>query len=337
MTIAAETIVIREEHDDTAIPSFFYNLVAFNQFHVHANRTDMVFGLVLYASPIEYVGEHSAKRDFAIMDKTWTTIKLTLWNDFVHILGDGHLNTDSNFCPILFACGLHVKSFRGRTYLTTGFYSRLYVNKVDNVTTSLSTWYESNKLAKKRVAGFRSTPLSLQSFIDISNAPRIRLATFYAVQYCRVIANVCHLEQADNFIYEACHRCLKKVVIFQGVPKCESCDLTNVLTIPRLLFRFITCDISGCLKVTMLHDLAQNILRCPATEIKLLLQQPNGRTRVMEMIFSKLGKKSFSWIIPPPIEEFNPHHSYTVSYVLHVDWAEECMWLTKHHQNKLHS
>ncbi|XP_010684554.1 uncharacterized protein LOC104899118 [Beta vulgaris subsp. vulgaris] len=40
------------------------------KFHVHANRTDMVFGLVLYASPIESVGENSVKRDFAIMDKT---------------------------------------------------------------------------------------------------------------------------------------------------------------------------------------------------------------------------------------------------------------------------
>ncbi|XP_048502521.1 replication protein A 70 kDa DNA-binding subunit B-like [Beta vulgaris subsp. vulgaris] len=343
MTITSTTVVIREEHDDLAIPTFFYNLVAFNRFHVHANRTDMVFdatGLVLYVSPIESVGQNSVKRDLAIMDKTLTIIKFTIWNEFVHILDDGHLNTEADFCPILFACGLHVKSFRGRTYLTTGFYSRIYVNKVDDLTTSLSTWYESDKLAKKRVACFRSTPFSLQSSIDISNAHRVRLASFHAmrkVQYCRVIANTCHLEHVDNIIYEACHRCLKKVNSFHGVPTCESCNITDVVTIPRLLVRIEICDRSGTLKITMLHDLAQLILGCPATDIKLILQQPNGRKRVMEILVSKLGYKTFCWIIPPPIQDFNPEHSYTVSYVLQVDWAEECMWLTKFYEGKFHN
>ena len=48
------------------------------------------------------------------------------------------------------------------------------------------------------------------------------------------------------------------------------------------------------------------------------LMQPNGRTRVMEKIFSKLGYKAFSWILPPLMREFNPDHSYTVSYVWHA-------------------
>ncbi|XP_056693795.1 replication protein A 70 kDa DNA-binding subunit B-like [Spinacia oleracea] len=95
-------------------------------------------GLVLYVSPVENIGVDSVKRDVAIMDTTWTVIKLTLWNDFVHVLDENLNHVD--ICPIIVACGLHVKSFYG-TYLSTGYHTRVYVNPVNEKTTSLSTWY----------------------------------------------------------------------------------------------------------------------------------------------------------------------------------------------------
>ncbi|XP_057247364.1 uncharacterized protein LOC130589796 [Beta vulgaris subsp. vulgaris] len=66
-------------------------------------------------------------------------------------------------------------------------------------------------------------------------------------------------------------------------------------------------------------------------------KQPNGRKQVMEILFSKPGYKTFAWILPPTMQEFNPNHSYTVSYMLQVDCAEECMWLTKFYEGKFYS
>ncbi|XP_056685561.1 uncharacterized protein [Spinacia oleracea] len=281
MIIKEETNVIREEEDDISIPSFHYNLVQLNRLSCHIDCTDRVYdamGLALYVSPVENIGVDSVKRDVAIMDTTWTVIKLTLWNDFVHVLDENLNHVD--ICPIIVACGLHVKSFYG-------------------------------------------TSSKLNYIVN---------AVF--VQYCRVAAYACHVDSVDNIIYEACNRCLKKVVIFQGLQKCQSCNLTNTVTIPRLLLRLTIFDKSGNLKVTILHDLAQHLLGCLATEIKSVLQQPNGRNRVMEKVFACFRNKAFSWVLHPPIEAFNPEHSYTVGYVLHIDWAEECMWLNKYIASK---
>ncbi|XP_056693965.1 replication protein A 70 kDa DNA-binding subunit B-like [Spinacia oleracea] len=291
-------------------------------------------GLVLYVSPIENIGVDSFKRDVAIMDTTWTVIKLTLWNAFAHVL-DENLN-HVEICPIIVACGLHVKSFYG-TYLSTGYYTRIYVNPVNEKKTSLSTWYTSEKLARIRRDWFRSSTFSLKSSIDISNTPRIRLSQFPTVrnvQYCRVAAYACRVDDVNNVIYEACNRCLKKVAIFQGLLKCQSCNINNTVTIPRLLLRLTIFDKSGNLKVTILHDLAQYLLGCLATEVKSVLQQPNGRNRVMEKVFACFGNRAFSWVLHPPTGAFNPEHSYTVGYVLHIDWAEECMWLNKYIASK---
>ncbi|XP_056688781.1 uncharacterized protein [Spinacia oleracea] len=303
MIIKEETNVIREEEDDISIPSFHYNLVHLNRLSCHIDCTSRVYdamGLVLYVSPIENIGVDSFKRDVAIMDTTWTVIKLTLWNAFAHVL-DENLN-HVEICPIIVACGLHVKSFYG-TYLSTGYYTRIYVNPVNEKTTSLSTWYTSEKLARIRRDWFRSSTFSLKSSIDISNTPRIRLSQFPTVrnvQYCRVAAYACRVDDVNNVIYEACNRCLKKVAIFQGLLKCQSCNINNTVTIPRLLLRLTIFDKSGNLKVTILHDLAQYLLGCLATEVKSVLQQPNGRNRVMEKVFACFGNRAFSWVLHPP-------------------------------------
>ncbi|XP_056683806.1 uncharacterized protein [Spinacia oleracea] len=62
--------------------------------------------------------------------------------------------------------------------------------------------------------------------------------------------------------------------------------------------------------------------------------KPNRRNRVMEKVFACFGYRAFSWVLHPPIGAFNPEHSYTVGYVLHLDWAEECMWLNKYIASK---
>ncbi|XP_056698164.1 uncharacterized protein [Spinacia oleracea] len=52
------------------------------------------------------------------------------------------------------------------------------------------------------------------------------------VQYCQVAAYACRVDHVDKVIYEACNPGLKKVVIFQGLQKCQSCNITNAVTAP---------------------------------------------------------------------------------------------------------
>lgn len=43
----------------------------------------------------------------------WIITKLSLWNQYVHVFGDETTHYGEK-CPIIIACGLHVKTFHGK-------------------------------------------------------------------------------------------------------------------------------------------------------------------------------------------------------------------------------
>ncbi|XP_057247637.1 uncharacterized protein LOC130589970 [Beta vulgaris subsp. vulgaris] len=193
--------------------------------------------------------------------------------------------------------------------------------------------YDTEKLAHKRVAAFRSCPFAMHSSIAVYNAIRTRLSklpTIKSVHYCRLVAHVRRIEsQPDEIIYEACNRCLRKLVITQTAYKCVRCNLTNAATIPRLMLRLIISDKSGKMGVTLMNDLTQHMLRCTPTEIKSLLQQPNGRAAVFNKVMKVFGFKEYSWFLHPPSNTMEINQFHTVDYIFEVDWADEYAWIFK--------
>lgn len=127
------------------------------------------------------------------------------------------------------------------------------------------------------------------------------------------------------------------------------------------MLRFIIADKSGELGVTLMHDLAQHMLRCTTNEITTMLQQvchvylvinqtfidyihicsltnlisffhnlqSNGKEKVFNRIVKVFGLKSYSWFLKPPKMALNAHYFHTIEYIFEVDWCDECMLLFK--------
>ncbi|XP_021736179.1 replication protein A 70 kDa DNA-binding subunit-like [Chenopodium quinoa] len=144
LNITRETKVSVIDTNDDEFPKSFYNLISLhgvNSFKNFAKNLIVVMGIIIYSTEtIAIDNGESIKQDIVILDQSnCFAMRLTIWNDFVNEIGK-HILENIHQNNILLGCGLQIKYFNGSLFLTTGKYTRLYINHNDLTSSSLMQW-----------------------------------------------------------------------------------------------------------------------------------------------------------------------------------------------------
>ncbi|XP_058224277.1 uncharacterized protein LOC131333660 [Rhododendron vialii] len=87
-------------------------------------------------------------------------------------------------------------------------------------------------------------------------------------------------------------------------------------------------DSTGSMELLVKDTNAEFILRCVPSNLKKLMLKENGM-QILKEYLSQFYGCAYVFIIPAPQSMYHEHCASVVTFVLKVDWSEECLHISK--------
>ncbi|XP_058198620.1 uncharacterized protein LOC131314147 [Rhododendron vialii] len=214
-------------------------------------------------------------------------------------------------------------------YLSTCKKSKLYVNHSIR-TDGIPEWFAKDENAQKSVTWNRTHGFSLPQALIISNARRIRINQFAFrtnVNYYRFIGRIEKI-YVEHLWIDLCNTCYNQVDNQYGWFMCKHCGREDVQTVTRYNAKMVVKDSTGSMELFVKDTKAEFILQCVPSYLKKLMLKDNGAQMLKDYI-SQFNECPYVFIIPAPKFGCVDHCAPVVTFVLKVDWSEECWHIFK--------
>ncbi|XP_056690631.1 replication protein A 70 kDa DNA-binding subunit D isoform X2 [Spinacia oleracea] len=337
LNITKETKVLVVDTYVEDFPTYYFNLVSLHGVqsfkHAEGNVID-VMGVVIYASEIESVGPTGTiKQDIVILDQSYFAMRLTIWNHFVDEIGD-RVIIDIFQNLILLACGVQVQNFNG-SYLTTGKYTRLYINHKDPISSSLAQWYGLDHFAQLKARWIQTRGISLHRTLLTSNACRTTISKFTLMpkgKTYRVLGVLVDIDVKSFDWYDACSICNNKVYYVGDQVTCYKCSKKHSVQVVQGVSVKITIkDSNRSMCLLLFNKQVEFVLQSSTSQLKEWHDQVIHK-EIIKTKWSCLFT-SYVFILTSPTIT-SALSSYKVTYVTFVNWEEECAYLLKRVRDK---
>ncbi|KAI8528280.1 hypothetical protein RHMOL_Rhmol12G0137700 [Rhododendron molle] len=175
-----------------------------------------------------------------------------------------------------------------------------------------------------------ATGLKVDNFDVISNAKRVQIKQFVSmpnVQHYRILGRIEKIYEEHLWIYK-CKTCFREVENQYDWIFCSQCGEDVETTTTFFNIKMVIKDCTGSMELLVKHTKAEFILRCVPSDLKKLMLKENG-VQILKEYLSQFYGHTYVFIIPAPQPMNHEHCVSVVTFVLKVDWSEECLHISK--------
>ncbi|KAL2517946.1 Replication protein A 70 kDa DNA-binding subunit B [Abeliophyllum distichum] len=275
--ITGKTRVIEIQEDNNALLSSTYNFTPFDKLkeYMDVNADISIIGVAIDIKPKRLIkvrsGGQSYVQDVVLVDQSFDTILLTLWDCFVDkecVYISQHLSKK----PIVIAKHLKVSSFHGLSLSTKGN-SSFFIDAPFTQVTELKSWVDENIENLNQLIVEKSYFIASPAKVPIPNDKMItyikNISGLHHMQtyfWVKAKANLQRQEQA--YWYMSCSNCNKlSGADVNEVFECVFCKCKQAYGAPRARATIQLQDATSSLLATVIGPPAETFFKCSAYDL----------------------------------------------------------------------
>lgn len=290
-----------------------------------------VIGVVQSSHDVQEIqtkaGKALAKRDLFLVDKSSTSVRVTIWGD------NATSFNDSSVDHVVVMKGVKVSDFGGRSLSLLSSGQLIYEPKLDEAF-SLQGWYDSNGrnntfTSAGSNAKSGATLEKEENRLTLEEVEKRNVGLSDKPEWFVTCASFSSLGFRQRYYYPACGDCNKKVVEETDSSwRCEKCNIVMEKPVYRYSLGMTINDYTGQIWVTGFEDVGQKVIGMSANELQ---DYEINNTDMFEQIIENFDRNDYLFRIKATSEVFNnvPRVRFQIMNLESINFSTESERLIK--------